>query len=58
VQPVSDYKIYVTDEIDTLAQETQKFTDAIKKGDLATAKALRTDPRALRVDRADCRTVQ
>ncbi|HCN63161.1 MAG TPA: iron uptake system protein EfeO [Pseudomonas sp.] len=40
VQPVSDYKIYVTDEIDTLAQETQKFTDAIKKGDLATAKKL------------------
>jgi hypothetical protein len=31
VQPVSDYKIYVTDEIDTLAQETQKFTDAIKR---------------------------
>jgi len=40
VQPVSDYKIYVTDEIDTLTQETQKFTDAIKKGDLATAKKL------------------
>ncbi|MFJ7882820.1 iron uptake system protein EfeO [Pseudomonas sp. NPDC096917] len=40
VQPVSDYKIYVTEEIDTLAQETQKFTDAIKKGDLATAKKL------------------
>ncbi len=40
VQPISDYKIYVTEEIDTLAQETQKFTDAIKKGDLATAKKL------------------
>ena len=38
VQPISDYKIYVTEEIDTLAQETQKFTDAIKKGDMATAK--------------------
>lgn len=40
VQPISDYKIYVTDKVDTLAAETQKFTDAIKKGDLATAKKL------------------
>ncbi|MCU1727458.1 iron uptake system protein EfeO [Pseudomonas sp. 7P_10.2_Bac1] len=40
VQPVSDYKIYVTEEIDTLVTETQKFTDAIKKGDLDTAKKL------------------
>lgn len=40
VTPVSDYKIYVTENVDTLAAETQKFTDAIKKGDLATAKKL------------------
>ena len=40
VQPISDYKIYVTDEVGVLAVETQKFTDAIKKGDLATAQKL------------------
>ncbi len=40
VTPVSDYKIYVTENVDTLAADTQKFTDAIKKGDLATAKKL------------------
>jgi iron uptake system component EfeO len=40
VQPISDYKIYVTEEVDQLASQTQAFTDAVKKGDLATAKAL------------------
>ena len=40
VQPVSDYKIYVTEQLDELASNTQKFTDAVKKGDLATAKKL------------------
>jgi iron uptake system component EfeO len=40
VQPVSDYKIFVTEKVDQLTRETQKFTDAIKKGDLATAKKL------------------
>lgn len=40
VTPVSDYKIYVTENVDKLAADTQKFTDAIKKGDLATAKKL------------------
>ncbi len=40
VGPVSDYKIYVTEKVDQLAVETAKFTDAIKKGDLATAKKL------------------
>jgi iron uptake system component EfeO len=40
VTPVSDYKIYVTENVDKLAEDTQKFTDAIKKGDLATAKKL------------------
>lgn len=40
VGPVSDYKIYVTEKVDQLAVATAKFTDAIKKGDLATAKKL------------------
>ncbi|WP_248803059.1 iron uptake system protein EfeO [Pseudomonas sp. MWU13-2100] len=40
VGPVSDYKIYVTEELDELASKTQQFTDAVKKGDLATAKKL------------------
>lgn len=40
VTPVSDYKIYVTENVDKLATDTQKFTDAVKKGDVATAKKL------------------
>lgn len=40
VGPVSDYKIYVTEQIDKLVDETQKFTDAVKTGDIATAKKL------------------
>ena len=40
VGPVSDYKIYVTEQLDELASNTQQFTDAIKKGDIATAKKL------------------
>ncbi|WP_397452268.1 iron uptake system protein EfeO [Pseudomonas sp. NA-150] len=40
VGPVSDYKIYVTEQLDKLGTETQAFVDAIKKGDLATAKKL------------------
>src|SRR5476649_2577839 len=40
VGPVSDYKIYVTEQIDQLVTHTQQFTDAVKKGDLATAKKL------------------
>ncbi|MFF7709430.1 iron uptake system protein EfeO [Pseudomonas sp. NPDC007930] len=40
VQPISDYKIYVTEEVDKLVTETKAFTDAVKKGDLATAKKL------------------
>ncbi|MDY7559484.1 iron uptake system protein EfeO [Pseudomonas sp. 10B1] len=40
VGPVSDYKIYVIEQLDILAVDTQKFTDAIKKGDLATARKL------------------
>ncbi|AZF05337.1 iron uptake system protein EfeO [Pseudomonas sp. R5-89-07] len=40
VGPVSDYKIYVTEEIGELVTQTQAFTAAVKKGDLATAKKL------------------
>ncbi len=40
VGPVSDYKIYVTEKLDELASHTQQFTDAVKKGDLATAQKL------------------
>ena len=40
VGPVSDYKIYVTEEIGELVTQTQAFTAAVKKGDLATAQKL------------------
>ncbi|ORC48227.1 Efem/EfeO family lipoprotein, partial [Pseudomonas floridensis] len=40
VGPVSDYKIYVTENIDELVSHTRQFTDAVKKGDIATAKKL------------------
>ncbi|SDO17495.1 iron uptake system component EfeO [Pseudomonas cichorii] len=40
VGPVSDYKIYVTENIDELVSHTKEFTDAVKKGDIATAKKL------------------
>ena len=40
VGPVSDYKIYVGGEVDKLVTQSQLFVDAIKAGDLATAKAL------------------
>ncbi|SDU95880.1 iron uptake system protein EfeO [Pseudomonas mucidolens] len=40
VGPVSDYKIYVTEQIDELVTQTQAFTQAVKQGDLATAKQL------------------
>src|SRR5471030_1419338 len=40
VGPVSDYKIYVTEQLDQLGSHTQQFTDAVKKGDLATAQKL------------------
>lgn len=32
VGPVSDYKIYVTENIEELVSHTQKFTDAVKIG--------------------------
>ncbi|MCX2898051.1 iron uptake system protein EfeO [Pseudomonas mandelii] len=40
VGPVSDYKIYVNEQLDELASHTQAFTAAVKKGDLATAQKL------------------
>jgi iron uptake system component EfeO len=40
VAPISDYKIYVTEQVDLLVTQTQAFTDAINKGDIATAKKL------------------
>jgi iron uptake system component EfeO len=40
VGPVSDYKIYVQDQVDQLVSHTQQFVDAIKAGDIDKAKAL------------------
>ncbi|MGO4004174.1 iron uptake system protein EfeO [Pseudomonas fluorescens] len=40
VGPISDYKIYVTEQLDELASHTQAFTTAVKQGDLATAQKL------------------
>jgi iron uptake system component EfeO len=38
VNPVADYKIYVSEKLDVLVRDTKTFTDAIKAGDLAAAK--------------------
>lgn len=40
VQPVSDYKIYVLQQLAELVDGTRAFTDAIRAGDLARAQAL------------------
>lgn len=40
VRPISDYKIYVTEQLDELASHTQQFTDAVKQGDLTSARKL------------------
>ncbi len=40
VGPISDYKIYVGEEIKILADATKAFADAVKAGDLAKAQAL------------------
>ncbi|TPM99740.1 iron uptake system protein EfeO [Mesorhizobium sp. B2-1-3A] len=40
VQPIADYKLYVQGKIETLVTSTKVFTDAVKSGDLAKAKAL------------------
>ena len=38
--PISDYKIWVSEEIAAFRKETKGFTDAVRAGDLAAAKAL------------------
>ena len=40
VAPVAEYKLYVAQGVDKLAKDTKTFTDAVKAGDLAKAKAL------------------
>ncbi len=40
VGPISDYKIYVSEQIDTLVGDTTSFVEAIKGGDIEQAKAL------------------
>ena len=38
--PISDYKIWVGEEVDALQRDTKAFTDAVRAGDVAKAKAL------------------
>lgn len=40
VQPITEYKIYVSQALGRLVKETKAFTDAVKAGDVAKAKAL------------------
>lgn len=40
VKPVAEYKLYVTKNVEQLVTDTQKFTAAVKAGDVAKAKAL------------------
>ena len=40
VQPVSDYKLYVSEHLETLVDNTKTFTDAVKAGDIDKAKEL------------------
>ena len=40
VGPIAEYKVYVMREIDSLVGETRRFTDAVKAGRLADARAL------------------
>lgn len=40
VEPIADYKAYVTKEVADLVVGTKAFTDAVKAGDLEKAKAL------------------
>lgn len=40
VEPIADYKIYVSEKLETLVTDTRAFTDAIKAGDVAKAKSL------------------
>ncbi len=40
VGPISDYKLYVTEETDKFLKDTEAFVAAVKAGDVAKAKAL------------------
>ena len=40
VGPISDYKLYVSEQIDTLVADTTAFVSAVKAGDVDKAKAL------------------
>ncbi len=40
VQPIADYKIYVSENAEKLVADTKAFTDAVKAGDVDKAKAL------------------
>ncbi len=40
VQPVAEYKIFVSEKLEQLTADTKSFTDAIKAGDLDRAKSL------------------
>lgn len=40
VEPISQYKLYVIDQVGVLLKDTSAFADAIKAGDLAKAKSL------------------
>jgi iron uptake system component EfeO len=40
VKPIADYKIFILEKLEKLATDTKAFTDAIKAGNLAKAKAL------------------
>ena len=40
VQPVAEYKIYVSEKLETLTKDTKAFTDAVRAGDVEKAKSL------------------
>lgn len=40
VQPVAEYKIYVSEKLQQLTTDTKAFTDAVRAGDLEKAKSL------------------
>lgn len=40
VGPMAEYKLYVADETQELVKDTRAFTDAVKAGDVETAKSL------------------
>lgn len=40
VEPIAEYKIYVSEKVQKLEDDTKAFTDAVKAGDVETAKSL------------------